>query len=291
MSKQLPPLNAVRIFEAAARHLSFVKTAEELGVTQSAVSKQIASLEDFIGARLFERSPAGVTLTLEGRELQQSIAPAFEALRDSFQRFSRKAPRSRAFRLATVASFAAHFLVPRLGAFEAALPDVELEILTGDRLVDLKREEIDLSIRYGAGGWDGVVSTPLDDGALLPVCGADAFIKAGEDVEALLSSNRRIQIFLKNEWRGWERQTGLAPYATPRRYFMEHFAVAVQAVLTGNFVALLPEILVRNYIAQGDMTPFSEPVAWDQSFHLAYMPNAERRAPMREVLAWLKAAA
>ena len=291
MSRQLPPLNAVRIFEAAARHLSFVKTAEELGVTQSAVSKQIASLEDFIGARLFERSPAGVMLTLEGRELQQSIAPAFEALRDGFQRFSRKAPRSRAFRLATVASFAAHFLIPRLDAFEAALPDIELEILTADRLVDLKREEVDLSIRYGAGDWDGVVSTPLDDGALLPVCGPGAFAKAGEDVEALLSSNRRIQIFLKNEWRNWERRTGLAPRETPRHYIMEHFAVAAQAVLTGDSVALLPEILVRDSIARGDMVQFSEPVPWDQSFHLAYMPNAERRTPMREVLAWLKAAA
>lgn len=288
MSNRLPPLNAVRIFEAAARNLSFAKAAEELGVTQSAISKQIASLEDFIGARLFERSSGGVSLTLEGRELQQSISPAFEALNESFQRFSRKAPRSRIFRLATVASFAAHFLVPRLAVFKEALPDIELEILTADRVADLNREEIDLSIRYGAGTWDGLISTPLNDGALLPICAPQLFTDADENVEKLFSSHRRIQVFLKNEWRNWEKRVSTPFPDDTRPIAMEHFMVAAKAVLIGHGLALLPEIIVRDHLAKGDMVQFSEPVAWDQTFHAVHLPNADRRPIMRDVLAWLK---
>lgn len=288
MTRRLPPLNAVRTFEAAARNLSFAKTAEELGVTQSAISKQIAALEDFIGARLFERSPSGVSLTIEGRELQQSISPAFETLHDSFQRFSRKAPRSRAFRLATIASFAASFLAPRLEAFEAALPGVELEILTADRVVDLKREEIDLSIRYGAGGWDGLIATPFGDNHLLPVCAPELFTSANDDVETLISSTRRIQVFLKNEWRDWEKQTELSLPKNSRSFIMEHFLVAAQSALAGYGVALLPAILVREHIAKGDMVQFSAPIPWDQAFHVVHLPNADRHPVMRNVLTWLK---
>ena len=170
MPNPLPPLNAVRVFEAAARHLNFARTAEELGVTSSAVSKQIGILEDYIGGQLFERSNTGLVLTLEGRELKHSLEPAFEMLASSFQRYSRRPPRSTKFRLATVASFAAEFLVPRLNRFEAHFADVELEILTSDRLLDLSREEVDLSVRYGPGDWPGVVSHKLSSGLLLPVC-------------------------------------------------------------------------------------------------------------------------
>lgn len=288
MSNQLPPLNAVRIFEAAARNLSFARTAEELGVTQSAVSKQIASLEDFIGARLFERSSGGVSLTLEGRELHQSISSAFETLNESFQRFSRKAPRSRTFRIATVASFAASFLVPRLEAFKAALPDIDLEILTADRMVDLKREEVDLSIRYGAGGWEGLIASPLDDGKLLPVCAPKLWEDAGENIETLVSSNRRIQTFLKNEWRDWNNNSGFTLSASDRPFVMEHFIVAAQSVLVGYGIALLPAILVRDHIEKRDMVQFSTPVEWDQAFHIAHLPNADKRPMTRDVLAWLK---
>lgn len=291
MSNKLPPLNAVRSFEAAARKLSFAKAAEELSVTQSAVSKQISSLEDFIGARLFERSPSGVSLTIEGRELQQAISPAFEVLNESFQRFSRKTPHSRTFRLATIASFAASFLAPRLEAFEAALPGVELEILTADRVVDLKREEIDLSIRYGSGGWDGLIATPFGDNDLLPVSAPKLFTDANEDVEMLISSTRRIQVSLKNEWRDWEQQTKVSLPENSRSFIMEHFLVAAQSVLAGYGIALLPAILVREHIEKGDMVQFSAAVPWDQAFHIVHLPNADRRPVMRDVLGWLKSIA
>ncbi len=148
---RLPPLNAVRAFHAASRHLNFSRAAEELGVTQGAISKQIIALEDHVGTRLFERLPGGLLLTNEGKSLKETIIPAFDMLGSAFSRFERRPPRASNFRIATVASFASNVFVSRLDAFRDAFPQLELEIIASDRLVDLEREEIDISIRYGRG--------------------------------------------------------------------------------------------------------------------------------------------
>ncbi|MEM9233750.1 MAG: LysR substrate-binding domain-containing protein [Pseudomonadota bacterium] len=291
MEKSLPPLNAVRTFEVAARHLSFVKAADELGVTQSAVSKQIATLEDLIGIKLFERTPGGLLLTLEGRELKYAVTPAMETLHESFQRFSRRAPRSSRFRLATIASFSSQFLIPRRADFEAAMPEIELELFTSDRVLDLTKEDIDLTIRYGAGGWDGLVAAPLTPGALIPVCASRHFTGDTEDLGAWIATQRRIQIFLSNEWRQWETETGTSLTNHQRPVVMEHFLVATEAVLQGIGVALLPEIIVRPHLTQGRMVQFAAPMEWSQTFYLAHLPNADRREPVRRVIDWLRSQA
>lgn len=294
MVRPLPPLNAVRAFEAAARHLNLSRAAEELGVTPGAVSKQVLSLEDFIGARLFERLPDGLALTLEGRELQESATPAFEMLGGAFQRFSRRPPRSSVLRLATVASFASQFLVPRLNAFETQMPDVELEILTSDRVTDLAKEEIDLSVRFGAGEWDGLISSELLPGKLIPVC-APGHLTAGSgtsssetDLAAVLTSTRMIQIFPNNEWRNWAEATGTDLPHDARPFVMEHFLVALEAVIAGQGVALLPDIIARGKLAEGSLEQFSDAIEWHHSFYLAYLPNAERQPILRNAISWLR---
>ena len=290
MARPLPPLNSIRAFEVAARHLNFSRAAEELGVTQSAISKQVLALENHIGAQLFERLHDGLSLTLEGRELKESISPAFEMLSDAFNRFSRRPSRSNVFRLTTVASFASQFITPRLDTFEAQLPHIELEISTGDRLADLAREEIDLSIRYGAGEWDGLVSSELVKGVLVPVCAPDLFESSHDDkVSSILSSARRIQIFPNNEWRTWEEVTGITLSQATKPFVMEHYLVAMQAVLAGQGVALLPEIIARKNLVSGNLKQFSTPIDWNQTFYFAHLPNAERRPMMRDVMAWFGA--
>lgn len=297
MARSLPPLNAVRAFEAAARHLNLSRAAEELGVTPGAVSKQVLSLEDFIGARLFERLPDGLALTLEGRELQESATPAFEMLGGAFQRFSRRPPRSSVLRLATVASFASQFLVPRLNAFERQMPDVELEILTSDRVADLAREEIDLSVRFGAGEWDGLVASELTPGELVPVCAPgllsseSGITDPAADLSAKLASTRLIQIFPNNEWRNWAETTGTDLSDTARPFVMEHFLVALEAVIARQGVALLPEVIARGKLADGSLEQFSPAIAWHHSFYLAHLPNAERQPILRDAIAWLQAEA
>ncbi len=290
MPLSIPPLNAVRAFEVAARYLNFSRAAEELGVTQGAISKQAILLEDYIGAKLFERLPGGLALTQEGIALRNSIAPAFELLNDAFGRFRRRPPRSNVCRISTLASFASQFLVLRLSSFEEQHPDIKLEILTSDRLVDLAREEVDVSVRYGPGGQGDLIEAPLVKGVLAAVSSPKLLERADDkkDLAAFLSSVRRIQVFSNNEWRKWSEVTGVNLFDAPRPFIIEDFVVAIEAVLAGQGVALLPEILVRKHLVNGDMASFcSTQIDWNQTYYTAHVVGAERRPVVREVLAWL----
>ena len=153
--RRLPPLNALRAFEAAARHLNFSRAADELSVTPGAVSQQIQNLEDYVGAALFKRTPKGLLLT-------DAAQTALPALRDAFDRLAEAASLltaavdGRRLTLTAPPSFAAKWLVPRLGAFEKAHPQVDVWLSAGMELVDLTAGEVDIAIRYGGGRYPGL---------------------------------------------------------------------------------------------------------------------------------------
>ncbi len=288
MVKPLPPLNAIRAFEVASRHLNLSRAAEELGVTQGAISKQVIALEEFIGIQLFAREPSGLQLTAEGDNLKEAIAPAFTTLSDAFARYSRRPPRSNTIRISTVASFASNFLVPRLAKFTERLPGCELEFLTSIRLVDLAREEFDIAVRYGPGDWDGVVATPLSDGLLIPVCAPEIMQRANGDLATLLAGNRRIQSASWNEWRAWTDAAGVPLSAVTPTFAMEEFSVAIAGALTGAGLALVPDILVKDRLARGELVQFSSvTVKTGYAYHVVHAPNALRRPVVRDVIAWL----
>ena len=146
MPSSLPPLNGLRAFEAAARYLSFTRAAEELHVTQTAISHQIRKLEDQLGVRLFVRVPGAVHLTPAAESYLDAVHGAFEDLRHATERL-RGPDGPRVLRLSTTPSFATKWLVHRLAAFQAAHPDVAVEISTSMTLVDFRRDEADLAIR------------------------------------------------------------------------------------------------------------------------------------------------
>lgn len=289
MTKPLPPLNAIRAFEAASRHLNLSRAAEELGVTQGAISKQVIALEDFIGFQLFLREPGGLQLTQEGGNLKEAIAPAFTTLSEAFSRYSRRPPRSNTIRISTVASFASHFLVPRLSRFKERFPGCELEFLTSIRLVDLAREEFDIAVRYGPGGWDGVQSQPLSSGLLAPVCSPDVYERAGGDIVKLLADNRRIQSSAFNEWRHWATAAGVDFASVMPTFIMEEFSVAVAGALAGEGLTLSPDILVMDRVQRGELVQFSPvTVRTGYCYHIVHTAAALRRPFVPQIIAWLR---
>lgn len=291
MPQPLPPLNAVRAFEAASRHLNFSRAAEELGVTQGAISKQVLLLEDHIGARLFERLPGALALTQEGYAVRASLAPAFEHLEAAFSRFSRRKPGGQTCRMSTLASFAAQFIAPRINAFEAAHPGLKLEVLTSDRLVDLAREEVDLSVRFGAGGRDDLIEKPLVKGRLCCVAAPNLVkkLRAKNPIETV-KKTRRFQVFSSDEWRKWAAAKAVCYDELGDPFIIEDFVVATDAVLAGQGVALLPEILIRKHLAAGALVCVDpEPLEWNMTYYTAHMPGADRKPHIAAVLAWLRA--
>jgi LysR family glycine cleavage system transcriptional activator len=170
--RRLPPLNALRAFEAAARHLNFSRAADELSVTPGAVSQQIQNLEDYVGAALFKRTPKGLLLT-------DAAQTALPALREAFDRLAEAASMltaavdGRRLTLTAAPSFAAKWLVPRLGKFEELYPQVDVWLSAGLELVDLTAGEIDVAIRYGAGRYPGLEVKRLIGETVIPVLSPD----------------------------------------------------------------------------------------------------------------------
>jgi LysR family glycine cleavage system transcriptional activator len=161
MSDPLPPLAAVRVFEAAARLLSFTKAAAELGMTQAAVSYQIKMLEERLGAPLFLRQPKALALTEAGQWLAPRTAEAFDLLREAFARFGEREQAT--LIVNTMHTFAAQWLAPRLGVYQLAHPKTAVQLETTSRVVDFSREEVDVVIRSGKGVWPGLLSYKLID--------------------------------------------------------------------------------------------------------------------------------
>ncbi|MCA6321244.1 MAG: transcriptional regulator GcvA, partial [Phenylobacterium sp.] len=166
--RRLPPLNALRAFEAAARHLNFSRAADELSVTPGAVSQQIQNLEDYVGAPLFRRTPKGLLLTDAAQTALPALREAFDGLAEAASLLT-AAVDGRRLTLTAAPSFAAKWLVPRLGRFEAAYPQVDVWLSAGLDLVDLTAGEVDIALRYGAGRYPGMEVRRLIGETVIPV--------------------------------------------------------------------------------------------------------------------------
>jgi LysR family glycine cleavage system transcriptional activator len=174
---RLPPLSAIRVFEAAARHQSFTRAAEELGMTQAAVSYQVKLLEERIGAQLFTRLPRRVTLTDVGRRLAPSVSDAFEILKAAFAALGNAV--DNVLSLTVLPTIAAHWLVPRLGRFQLAHPRLAVQLDTSVHVSDLLRGDYDIGIRSGLGDWPGLEAHYLFPSRFTPLC-SPALAKAAE---------------------------------------------------------------------------------------------------------------
>lgn len=270
MARPLPPLNALRAFEAAARHLSFTRAAAELNVTPAAVGHQVKALEDLLGVRLFRRLTRALRLTEAGQA-------ALPALVDGFDRLAEAADAMRAhgdsgvLTISVCPSFGAMWLVPRLERFRILHPEIEIRIDGTDRLVDLTRDEADVALRYGPGGYEGVRVDWLFNRVNTPVC-SPALLEGAYPLRAPqdLRHHSLLHVEWKEaeaSWRMWLLAAGLADIDPTRgpRFTME--AMAVQAALDGHGVALVSNVLVADELAAGRLvSPFEPGLSKPMSF-------------------------
>jgi LysR family transcriptional regulator of beta-lactamase len=248
------PLNALRAFEAAARHLSFTRAAQELCVTQAAVSHQVKALEARLGLTLFRRLPRGLALTDEGVAL---LAP----VSDSFQRIGRMLERFEGGRLkevltvSVVGTFAAGWLLPRLQAFGEEHPFIDLRMLTNNNRVDLAAEGLDLAIRYGDGAWHGVEAEPLMDAPLTPLCSPELAARLGEPRDLL--GQTLLRPYRGQDWLAWFDAAGLGAVAVRGPLFDSSW-IMVEAAIQGLGVALAPAAMFRPALEAGRLVqPFA----------------------------------
>ncbi|MDJ0937403.1 MAG: LysR family transcriptional regulator, partial [Kiloniellales bacterium] len=165
----MPPLNALRAFEAAARHLSFTKAAQELHVTQAAISHQVKGLEEILGIQLFRRLNRRLALTEAGQDYLPPLRDAFDAIAGATQRLHEREEGS-ALKISVLLSFASAWLLPRLSAFRRLHPEIDILVTASDTLVDFEQDDFDMGIRYGLGSYPGLRVDVLMEDEIYPVC-------------------------------------------------------------------------------------------------------------------------
>jgi len=303
--RRLPPLNALRAFEAAARHGSFVRAAAELGVTPGAVSQQIKALEQLLGLTLFRRQARGVRLTEAGRGYLPGIAEGFDRLaRATLQVHDTAAGNVLAGRLSitVLPSFAAGWLVRRLPAFRARHPEIDLLIRSERQTVDLHREDADLAIRYGLGDFPNLEATHLLREEIFPVCApallnADPPLRAPEDLRAhdLLDDAGALGNEPWIRWQPWLDFWGLDAFGlsdAARRPGL-HFTDSVQlyqAALLGQGVALGRSALIGDELASGRLVrPFAVSRPSSYAYYAVTTKPARGNPRVAAFIAWLLA--
>ena len=294
MPERLPPLNALRTFEAAARHLSFTAAAEELCVTAAAVSHQIRSLEDHLGTALFHRSSRALALTEAGMLLLPDVRAAFALLINATRGLRRHAFAG-PLTVAVSPSFAAKWLVPRLSRFRARCPDIEVALVSSSDLVDFGREDMDLAIRYGTGLYPGLHTELLNTTEFFPVCspklaqGPPPLI-APDDLRhvVLLHDEVPIALPMVPSWETWLKAAGVTGMdATQGPRFNTSF-FTLEMAIAGMGIALAQSTLVSADLAEGRLIRlFSVSVPVELSFFVVGPPAAFEKPKVKAFRDWL----
>lgn len=260
MTARLPSLNGLRAFEAAARHLSFTLAAQELNVTQTAISHQIRRLEEELGIKLFIRQSRSLALTPQATEYLPGIRAAFQDLRTATDRLLRKGG-DRVLTISTLTSLAVKWLLPRLSSFQQQHPEIEVRITTSTELVDFRTSNVDAAIRYGQGRWPGLDAEWLMAEHLFPVCSPKLLtgerpLRRPEDLEhaTLLHTSSTI-----DDWRLWLTAAGLPAHLSQNRGLTFDLAfMTIQAAIDGLGVAMGHTAYVADDVANGRLVvPFN----------------------------------
>ncbi|UEX77682.1 LysR substrate-binding domain-containing protein [Spiribacter halobius] len=263
MSRRLPPLNALRLFEAAARLESFKNAAEELAVTPSAVSHGIQSLEDWLGVPLFLRTSRGLVLSDAGREYYPRVAHSLEVLASGADGLRTRGGAKR-LRVTVAPTFAKLWLFPRLSEFLDQHPGLDLVVDTQPQRRELDSEAVDVAVRMGRGGWQGVHAQQLFNEVLVPV-GAPRVVdrareSGGLDGETLISVSRA-----REEWASWARGAG-RPYPEARRHIeVDSVDLALQAARAGAGIAMGRRPLINGDLERGTLVIAAGPPVTGQT--------------------------
>lgn len=285
---RLPSLRALFIFDAAARHLNLVRAAEELGLTQGALSRQIKQLEDHLGAELFVRLPRGLDLTEAGDILRNHCLLAFRELRDGVSMISGVRTRQ-SLRIAAARSYATRILSHRVSSFVNRHPWIDL-IVDGHRyLVDLARNESDAAIRVGDGRWSDVTGEKIEDDPLFPIASPDLIGQAGTtDVVALAEKAPLLHYMERPYWEVWTQRSNVAIKGHHRNVRFSETVMMIEAAEAGQGVAIARRSLVREALAMGRLVQLS-PIEADDGigYYFCATPEALRRETVRKFREWI----
>ena len=292
MARRLPSLNALRAFEAAARHLSFTKAAEELNVTQAAISHQVKTLEEHLGLPLFRRLNRRLLLTDAGQTYVTGLTEAFDGIAEATERTTSQHSGG-SLRISTLPSMAAKWLLPRLSRFRTRHPEIDVLVSAAHGLADFRRDDVHLAIRYGGGKYPGLETVLLMDDEIFVVCSprlmaGDPPLRSPADLrhhtllhDTSVEANRR-------DWRVWLERAGETGVDPDRGPGFSDSNLIIEAVMAGEGVALTRRSLAADDLAAGRLAiPFGPIRPAANHYYIVY-PKANAELPkVRRFTQWL----
>lgn len=288
MARKLPPLNALTSFEAAARHLSFSRAAEELNVTHGAVSRAVKHLEEQLDVLLFERATRSVRLTAVGEPYARAVREALDLVAAATATATTRHSAS-SLNVSTSDGFAGRWLVPRLYRFHRAHGDIDVRVSTTGRLTNFHGDGIDVAIRYGNGDYPGLTADFLAGEEVFPVCSPRLLtgehpLRQPED----LRHHTLIHDGFPIDWASWLASAGVEGIDPRGGLTFDSYSFAVESAAQGEGVVLGRTMLVTADIAAGRLVrPFGHAMPSHSSFYLVYPPDAIRRRKVRVFRDWL----
>jgi LysR family glycine cleavage system transcriptional activator len=288
MARRLPPMNALKSFDAAARYLSFSRAAEELHLTHGAVSRAIKQLEDYLGVVLFKRATRSVSLTAIGASYAADIRDVLDRLAQATTAV-KEGQSAGALTVSTIDSFAAKWLVPRLFRFKRAHPEIDVRLLTTQRLIDFATEDVDIAIRMGRGNWPGLEARLLMKEDLSPVC-SPRLLEGPHPLRNLedLKYHTLIHDDFPVDWTMWLKAAGVHGIDSRRGPVFNSSGHALQAAIQGEGVVLGSSVLADDDIAAGRLVrPFAFTLPADLAYYVVYPPKAVRKPKVKAFRDWL----
>ncbi|MEL6372083.1 MAG: transcriptional regulator GcvA [Pseudomonadota bacterium] len=293
--KHLPPLNALRVFESAARHLSFTKAAEELNVTPGAVSQQIKTLEDFIGAKVFKRTKRALLLTDAAQASLPILREAFDKLGEASRILAAPGDAGR-LNVSVAPSLAAKWLVPRLDRFHERHEDIEVWVSADMDIVDFAMDDVDIAIRYGAGNYDGLDVEQLMAETILPVCSprlltGETPLKSPADLahHALLHDGSPDKDESAPTWPMWLKAAGVCDVDGTKGIRFNQSSLVIEAAVAGKGVALAKSALaLADLEAARLVVPFDFTTPSSFAYYIVHPASKARIKAVKAFKAWLK---
>ncbi len=293
MTRQLPPLKPLRAFEAAARHLSFTKAAQELNVTQAAISHQVKTLEDSLQIQLFRRFNRRLMLTDAGQTYLPQLTEALDQI-DAATRRLRAVDDSGDLKISVATSIAAKWLLPRLVRFRQKHPEIDVSVSASDKLVDFGRDDVDMGIRYGRGTYPGLRVDKLMQDTVFPVC-SPALLQGPVPLDQ--PSDLKHHTLLHEEWgeqinapdwRAWLAAAGVTGVNATRGPGYSHSSLSLQAAMDSQGVALARSSLVGLDLEAGRLVqPFGPTLPTNYACYVVSPAAAADRPKIKAFRDWL----
>ncbi|GAP77102.1 MULTISPECIES: transcriptional regulator GcvA [Pseudoalteromonas] len=288
MARRLPPLNSLKAFEAAARHLSFTKAAEELYVTQAAVSHQIKTLEEHLGLKLFLRKNRSLLLTEEGQGYFLDIKEIFAQLVDATEKLLARGAKG-SLTVSLTPSFAIQWLVPRLSLFNELHPEIDVRIKAQDQDDNSLQDDVDIAIYYGRGHWSGVETHKLHTEYLVPLC-SPMLLNGPKPLNEPqdLQYHTLLHDTTRRPWKLWMKTAGVRNVQVNQGPIFSHSSMAMQAAAHGQGVALGNLVLAKPEIDAGRLiVPFNHTLESKNAYYLVFRESQSELGKIVSFKEWM----